>query len=322
MFCVEEEADLDTMSMDDLYNNLKVYEPEVKGMSSSSSSTQNMAFMSSSNNNTSSTNEASSKKSRQQEQGKLKKECACGNIYSLSFGVCDGLSGYDSDGDQVEEGLIMHSWLSHLQVLTQRFRVYEFFKVSLVENSKAMSIKDEPKEVRKNDDAPIIEEWVSDDEEEDVSQHKTEKKIVRPRKHITVERQSMIIGTICVSNYLGSNVRYLIRPVLCVEGFDSFAGLIAITIKNSSKPKDGNPQIDLQDQGVIDSGCSRHMTGNMSYLTDYEEIDGGYVAFGGNPKGGKITGKCTIKTGNLDFENVYFVRELKFNLFSVSQICD
>ncbi|GJT29824.1 hypothetical protein Tco_0910099 [Tanacetum coccineum] len=51
-------ADLDTMSMDDLYNNLKVYEPEVKGMSSSSSSTQNMAFMSSSNNNTSSTKEA------------------------------------------------------------------------------------------------------------------------------------------------------------------------------------------------------------------------------------------------------------------------
>ncbi|GKA58805.1 hypothetical protein Tco_0758118, partial [Tanacetum coccineum] len=54
--------------------------------------------------------------------------------------------------------------------------------------------------------------------------------------------------------------------------------------------------MDLQDQGVIDSGCSRHMTGNMSYLTDYEEIDGGYVAFGGNPKGGKIIGKCTIKT--------------------------
>ncbi|GJU62434.1 hypothetical protein Tco_1244269 [Tanacetum coccineum] len=43
--------------MDDIYNNLEVYEPEVKGMSSSSSSTQNMAFVSSSNNNTSSTNE-------------------------------------------------------------------------------------------------------------------------------------------------------------------------------------------------------------------------------------------------------------------------
>ncbi|GJQ95215.1 hypothetical protein Tco_0006354 [Tanacetum coccineum] len=51
-------ADLDTMNMDDLYNNLKVYEPEVKGMSSSTSSTQNMACVSSSNNNTSNTNEA------------------------------------------------------------------------------------------------------------------------------------------------------------------------------------------------------------------------------------------------------------------------
>ncbi|GKB76172.1 retrovirus-related pol polyprotein from transposon TNT 1-94, partial [Tanacetum coccineum] len=48
--------DLENMSMDDLYNNLKVYEPEVKGESSSNSSTQNMAFVSSSNNNTSSTN--------------------------------------------------------------------------------------------------------------------------------------------------------------------------------------------------------------------------------------------------------------------------
>nr|GFA21998.1 ribonuclease H-like domain-containing protein [Tanacetum cinerariifolium] len=60
----------------------------------------------------------------------------------------------------------------------------------------------------------------------------------------------------------------------------------------------------------------------MSYLTDYKEINGGYVAFGGNPKGGKITRKGTIKTGNLDFKNVCFVKELKFNLFSVSKMCD
>ncbi|GKA99668.1 putative ribonuclease H-like domain-containing protein [Tanacetum coccineum] len=83
-----------------------------------------------------------------------------------------------------------------------------------------------------------------------------------------------------------------------------------------------NPQQDLKDKGVIDSGCSRHMTGNKSYLTDYEEIDGGFVAFGGNSKGGKITGKGKIRTSKLDFEDVYFVKELKFNLFSVSQMCD
>nr|GEZ06331.1 hypothetical protein [Tanacetum cinerariifolium] len=55
----------------------------------------------------------------------------------------------------------------------------------------------------------------------------------------------------------------------------------------------GNPQHALKDKGVIDSGCSRYMTGNMSYLSDFEEINGGYVAFGGNPKGDKITGKDT-----------------------------
>ncbi|GJV78368.1 putative ribonuclease H-like domain-containing protein [Tanacetum coccineum] len=84
----------------------------------------------------------------------------------------------------------------------------------------------------------------------------------------------------------------------------------------------GNLQYTLQDQGIFDSGCSRHMTGNKSFLTDYQEIDGGFVAFGGSPKGGKITGKGKIRTGKLDFEDVYFVKELKFNLFSVSQMCD
>ncbi|GJX46774.1 ribonuclease H-like domain-containing protein, partial [Tanacetum coccineum] len=84
----------------------------------------------------------------------------------------------------------------------------------------------------------------------------------------------------------------------------------------------GNPQLELQENRVIDSGCSRHMTGNKSYLLDYEEIDGGFVAFGGNSKGGKITRKGKIRTGKLDFEDVYFVKELKFNLFSVSQMCD
>ncbi|GJZ36596.1 DNA-directed DNA polymerase [Tanacetum coccineum] len=47
-----------------------------------------------------------------------------------------------------------------------------------------------------------------------------------------------------------------------------------------------------------------------------------FVAFGGNSKEGNITGKGKIRTGKLDFEDVYFVKELKFNLFSVSQMCD
>nr|GEV08237.1 ribonuclease H-like domain-containing protein [Tanacetum cinerariifolium] len=84
----------------------------------------------------------------------------------------------------------------------------------------------------------------------------------------------------------------------------------------------GDPQHALKDKGVIDSGCSRYMTGNMSYVIEFEEINGGYVAFGGNPKGGKITSKGKIRTGKLDIDDVYFVKELKFNLFIISQMYD
>nr|GEW27634.1 putative ribonuclease H-like domain-containing protein [Tanacetum cinerariifolium] len=87
-------------------------------------------------------------------------------------------------------------------------------------------------------------------------------------------------------------------------------------------PQKGNPQHALKDKRVIDSGCLRHMIRNMSYLSDFEELNGGYVAFSGNSKGGKISGKGKIKTGKLDFDDVYFVKELKFNLFSVSHMCD
>ncbi|GJW36305.1 putative ribonuclease H-like domain-containing protein [Tanacetum coccineum] len=298
----------------------------------------------------------------------------------------------------------------------------EFVNKPVVENCKAMSSEEEPKVVRKNDDAPCIEEWVSDDEEEDVSQPKIEKKTVRPsivkkefvkskqqekttrktvkqveqhRQNTHSPRGNQRNWNNMMSQKLGSNFEMFNKACYVCGSFDhlqvdcnyhqkqfqnqrmvkpvwnnaqrvnhqNFAkkthpcakknmvpravlmksGLVSVnttrqvnaahskTTVNAARPMSylskiahstGNPQMDLQDQGVIDSGCSRHMTGNMSYLTNYEEIDGGYVAFGGNPKGGKITRKGTIKTGNLDFENVYFVRELKFNLFSVSQMCD
>nr|GEX91361.1 hypothetical protein [Tanacetum cinerariifolium] len=90
----------------------------------------------------------------------------------------------------------------------------------------------------------------------------------------------------------------------------------------AAKTTVGNLQQALQHKGVTDSGCSRHMTGNMSYLSDFKELNRGYVAFRGNLKGGKITGKGKIKTGKLDFDDVYFVKELKFNLFNVSQMYD
>ncbi|GJZ22021.1 hypothetical protein Tco_0559060 [Tanacetum coccineum] len=47
----------------------------------------------------------------------------------------------------------------------------------------------------------------------------------------------------------------------------------------------------LNDKGFVDSGCSRHMTGNIAHLSDFKDFDGGYVTFGGGAYGGRITGK-------------------------------
>ncbi|GJV74261.1 putative ribonuclease H-like domain-containing protein [Tanacetum coccineum] len=83
----------------------------------------------------------------------------------------------------------------------------------------------------------------------------------------------------------------------------------------------GNPQQkEYKEKGVIDGGCSRHMTRNKCYLTEYEYYDGGFVSFGDGK--GSFFRKGKIKTRTLDFDNVYFCKELKYNLFSVSQICD
>ncbi|GJT36814.1 putative ribonuclease H-like domain-containing protein, partial [Tanacetum coccineum] len=88
----------------------------------------------------------------------------------------------------------------------------------------------------------------------------------------------------------------------------------------SKRPAPGDPSTD-NDIGIVDSGCSRSMTGNKEKLDDFVQVKGGIVKFGGGD--GRISGKGTIRTSKLDFENVYYVEELQhFNLFSVSQICD
>nr|GEU88350.1 ribonuclease H-like domain-containing protein [Tanacetum cinerariifolium] len=72
---------------------------------------------------------------------------------------------------------------------------------------------------------------------------------------------------------------------------------------------------------IVDSRCSKSMTGNKEKLNDFVQVKGGTVTFRG--RDGKITAKGTIRTSKLNFKNVYYVEELQnFNLFSISQICD
>nr|GEV62831.1 hypothetical protein [Tanacetum cinerariifolium] len=70
-------------------------------------------------------------------------------------------------------------------------------------------------------------------------------------------------------------------------------------VRPKQQEKLGLPQKVQKDQGYVDSGCFRHMIGNMSYLSDFKEFNGGYFTFGGRANGGRITSKGTIKTSNL-----------------------
>ncbi|GKF95576.1 hypothetical protein Tco_0288311, partial [Tanacetum coccineum] len=104
-----------------------------------------------------------------------------------------------------------------------------------------------------NRDSVIIEDWISDDEEE-----VSEVQIVRPKTQTVKTRDDKS----------DQNSKK--------QGIDF---------------RKGNPEILLKDHAMVDSGCSSHMTGNKAYLSDYKYFNGGFVAFESDPKGGKITGK-------------------------------
>jgi len=71
----------------------------------------------------------------------------------------------------------------------------------------------------------------------------------------------------------------------------------------------------------LDSGCSRHMTGEKSMFLTLAMKEGGNVKFGGN-QFGKIIGTRTIGNASISINNVWLVDGLKHNLLSMSQFCD
>ena len=71
----------------------------------------------------------------------------------------------------------------------------------------------------------------------------------------------------------------------------------------------------------LDSGCSRHMTGNKSLLNDIKKVTAGSVTFGDSSKG-SIIGIGNIGNDHFKIANVQLVTGLKYNLLSISQLCD
>nr|GEY01902.1 retrovirus-related Pol polyprotein from transposon TNT 1-94 [Tanacetum cinerariifolium] len=164
---------------------------------------------------------------------------------SLALVSCDGLGGYDWS-DQAEEGpnyvLMAYSTLSSDSKLIDS-QIMDNCKKGLgynavppphtVETLNAKTSEEVPKVVKKYNDAPIIKDWKSDDEDESVPQPKK-----RKQSNLVLLRPKAVL------NAVKGNKVYAVKALACW----------------------GNPQIDLQEKGVIDSGCSRHMTGTCPIL--------------------------------------------------------
>nr|GFB01111.1 ribonuclease H-like domain-containing protein [Tanacetum cinerariifolium] len=106
-----------------------------------------------------------------------------------------------------------------------------------------------------------------------------------------------------------------------IFSFSSYDDEFGAALNHVAFTLEENPFLDAKDEGVFYIGCSRSMTGNKERLDDFQVFHGRKVTFGGGE--GMITGKETIRTPTLDFENVYYVKELQqFNLCFISQICD
>ncbi|GJU91695.1 reverse transcriptase domain-containing protein [Tanacetum coccineum] len=133
-------------------------------------------------------------------------------------------------------------------------------------------------------------------------------------KNFSTARQSVNRQTVLTSTAMKVNT---VKPIV---NRVRPANVFYKTHSSSSRPFK-RPTVLRTDFSKQKVNPARHMTGNKAYLDEFQDFNGGPVAFGGSR--GYITGKGKIKTGKLDFEDVCFVKELQhFNLFSVSQMCD
>ncbi|GKE10986.1 hypothetical protein Tco_1414537 [Tanacetum coccineum] len=180
---------------------------------------------------------------------------------------------------------------------------------------------------------PMVEKLVSDDKLEKKTAFPTVAKIefVRPKQQEKSVRKPVKLTAITIKGKEWPKAINTARPNLAVVN-DVRANQVNV-VKASAywvwRPtKLNSASITLKKHNYVDArGRSKSWmlkahTGNMSNLLDFKEFNRGYVTFGGGAKGGIITSKGTLKTGKLDFEDVFFVKELQFNLFSVSHMCD
>ncbi|GKE81956.1 hypothetical protein Tco_1551956, partial [Tanacetum coccineum] len=168
----------------------------------------------------------------------------------------------------------------------QESQVQSRFVEGYGSNTSKRVSKVEPKKIRDNNDAPIIEDWVSNDEEQDESIkkiviptaakiEKPVRKSVRPRIVNTARSYRTPVNT--VRPRIVNTARSYRTPVNTVRPRVVNTARSNRTLVNAARANGfnaGKPQHD--DKEFVDSGCSRHMTGNIAYLSDFKQFDGGY----------------------------------------------
>ncbi|GJR25562.1 putative ribonuclease H-like domain-containing protein [Tanacetum coccineum] len=334
-------AEIETMSIDDLYNNFKIIEQSVKKSVGASSGAQNLAFMTAPS--TSSTNDVNTAKP----------------AYEVSTVSPNVNTASPQDLEQIHEDDLEAMDLKwHLSLLSMREKRYFqrtgkkiFINVNDTvgyDKSKFRN-QDNTRKHGNNEDTSSNVMLAIDGVGFDWSDMAEEqgKPLMDDKGFVDSGCLRHMTGNIAYlsdfKKFDGVNTAHPKSIVFSAKPMLRFSKTAQSTAQavNTTRPKAvktarpnsavvnvvrvnqenaGKPQQD--DTGFVDSGCSRHMTGNIAYLLDFKEFDRGYVTFGGGAHGGRISSKGTLKTDSLDFEDVYFVNELKFNLFSVSQMCD
>ncbi|GJT23536.1 putative ribonuclease H-like domain-containing protein [Tanacetum coccineum] len=349
--------EIETLSLNNLFNNLKAYESEVKGTSSSTTNSHNVAFLSSSSTNSATRAVNTAKDANTTStQGDADSSITVENlsdvvIYSF-FASQPSIRQLDNeDLQQINPHDLEEMDLRAPKNQDSRNREPIRRTMPVEETtSKALSVSEsvvekptvetnEPETARKENGAPIIEDWISNSDEENVHKVKTVEmfnKVSFAKINFVKSTEQKAFEQITAANNSNFTKKFNTVKGTRVNTVRPIAVLSAIKGNKGNAVKASACWVWRPKHKVLDD-VSRNNGALMSfkrfdyidaqersksYLTYYEEIDGGFVAFGGNSKGGKITGKGKIRTGKLDFKDVYFVKELKFNLFNVLQMCD
>nr|GEU41573.1 hypothetical protein [Tanacetum cinerariifolium] len=305
-------------SLDDLFNCLRIYEAEVKHSSSPGNLTQNIAFVSSSN--TDSTTDSVSAATVQSTNPQLDNEdlkqidvndlkeidlrCPAKPTQDISYAtrpmapiIEDWVSNSEdkSEPNDPQSASSFVQTSEHVKLSGHSAQPVEAFILETTPNSTSSKTNGSR---RKNRKACFVCRVLTKSKPVCVTTAKIVSAVVT-KIMATKPRHARSFHTKTNSIIRRHKTRSKFSKTNNSSPKVTVAHAKVVSATKGKKGKWGNPQYALKDKGVIDSGCSRYMAGNMSYLSDFQELNGGYVAYGGNPKGGKISGKGKIK---IDFK--------------------